>query len=278
MKQLSLLLTFLFVTATATAQKAEKVKGSRVVTTSQVEIAEFENLEIEDNIEVFLTEGSKSELEIEADDNLHDVITVADNSGTLRISANKDIYGAKKFSVKITYTKDMKMIMAKDEVVVTALTDLALDDFTFKTSGSAKVFANVRAKVFTLMTGDKSKAELNISAENAMIEMSKTSQLKALITAPKLKFDMYQKAIATVEGDANDLKLRVDNNTNFTGKNLTAKNAELICEGNPNVSINVAANAIIEASGKSEVELYGEQRIEIRKFTDSAQIRKRPVK
>lgn len=278
MKRISLLLVLLLLASTAFAQKKEKLKGSRMVTTAQKEISEFENIEVEDNLEVFLIKGDKCELEINADDNLHDAISIVNNGGTLRLSVANDVYGEKKLSVKITYTDGLKMMIAKDETNITALTDIKLDNFTFKTSGNSKVFATIKAKVFTLMANDKSKTELNVTAENTMFELSKNSQLKALVSSPKMKFDMYQKATATIEGDVNDLKLRLDNGTNFTGKNLTAKNAEAILEGNASASLNVAVNAILEISGKSEMELYGEQRIELRKFTDNASLRKRPIK
>jgi hypothetical protein len=278
MKKTAALLLLLLVAPLAFAQK-EKIKGSRNVTSSAKEIADFDNIEVEDNLDVFLQQGDKAELEIEADDNTHDAIIISSTGGTLRISTSKDVTSTKKFSVKITYTSSFKVLVAKEDTNVTALTDLKLDDFTSKISGSAKLFANVRAKVFTLMANDKAKAELNIVSENSTIELSKTSQLKALISAPKLKVDMYQKAIATIEGDVNDLKLRVDNNTNFTGKNLLAKNADVIAEGNANVSIAVSGIAGIAASGKSEIDLHGEQsKIEIRKFTESSSIRKRPLK
>ncbi len=272
-----IVLTLLLSTA-AFAQKTEKLKGSRIVTTSQKDVADFTSIEVEDNIEVFLSQGNKCELEIEADDNLHDAIVINQSGGNLRISVSKDVYGAKKFSVKITFTSDFKMVIAKNETYVTALTDITLADFTYKTSGSAKVFSTIKAKTFTLMQNDKSKAELNITADNSMIELNKNSQLKALISSPKVKFDMYLKSLANIEGDIIDLKLRIDGNTNFTGKNLTAKNADIILEGNANGSINVETRAILEASGKSEIELFGEPKIEIKKFTDNATLRKRLLK
>jgi hypothetical protein len=278
MKKTTALLLLLLVAPLAFAQK-EKIKGSRNVTTAVKEIADFDNIEVEDNLDVFLQHGDKAELEIEADDNTHDAIVISSTGGTLRVSTSKEITSTKKLSVKITYTSSLKVLIAKEDTHVTALTDLKLDDFTAKLSGSAKVFANIRAKVFTLMANDKAKAELNIVSENTTVELSKTSQLKALITAPKLKMDMYEKAIATVEGDVTDLKLRLDNNTNFTGKNLSSKNADIIAEGNANVSVAVSGIAGIAASGKSEIDLHGEQsKIEIRKFTESSSIRKRPLK
>lgn len=111
---------------------------------------------------------------------------------------------------------------------------------------------------------DKSKIELNVKAETAAVELSKSANMKALISSESLKFDMYQKSTAVIEGDIVDLKLRLDNNANFTGKNLNAKNAEIITEAYANGSIQVSVKAIIEAGGKSELQLYGDQKIEIK--------------
>jgi hypothetical protein len=279
MKKIPAFLLILLISSVALGQKREKIKGSRIVTTEQKEIGDFENIEVEDNIDLFLQQGDKTELEIDADDNTHDAIVISLSNGTLRLSTSQDVTSTKKFSVKVTYTDNFKMLIAKDEANVTALTDIKLDNFTFKTSGGAKIYSNVRAKVFTLMANDKAKAQLNITAESTIIELSKNSQLTALISSPKIKLDMYQKAIATIEGDVNDLRIRLDNNTNLTGKNLTAKNADIIAEGNANVSIAVTGIVGIDISGKSEIDLHGDQtKIEIRKFTDSAAIRKKPLK
>ena len=268
----------LLLTLAVHAQKKEKLRGSRVVTTTQHDVKDFTSIEVEDNIEVFLSQGTKCDLQIEADDNLHDAFNIVESGGNLRLSLTKDIYGAKKISVRITFDNDFKLLVAKDDTYTTALTDINLGDFTFKTSGSAKVFATVKATTFTVMQNDKSKIELNLTAQNATVELNKNAQLKALISAPKLKIDLYQKALANIEGDVNELRLRMDGNTNLTGRNLTAKQADIIAEGNCNASVMAEVRAALECSGKSEVELYGEPKIEIRKFTDNASLRKRPLK
>jgi ABC-type uncharacterized transport system ATPase component len=72
MKKVVLLLFALLFTAFTFAQKKEKIKGSKVVTVTQKAVENFENLEVEDNIEIFLIKGSTQSLEIEADDNLHE--------------------------------------------------------------------------------------------------------------------------------------------------------------------------------------------------------------
>lgn len=267
-----LLVLFVGLSAIASAQK---LKGSKVVTTSQKEIGNFEAIEIDDNIELFLSKGDKADAEIEADDNLHEAISITESTGILRISAAQPVSSFKKLSVKVTYTDDFKLLTAKGTSNVTALTDLALEDFTIKTFGSSKIFATTKGKKFTIMANDKSKTELNVSATEAVVEMNNSSNIKALISSDKLTFDMYQKTSAAIEGDVNTLKLRIDNNANFTGKNLTAKTADLTTEGNSNCSIEVVEKAVISASGKSEIDLHGEQKIEINKFSDNALISKK---
>jgi hypothetical protein len=108
--------------------------------------------------------------------------------------------------------------------------------------------------------------------------LSKNAQLKALIAATQLKVDLYQKSSAVLEGDVAELKLRLDNNSEFTGMNLIAKTAELVVEGNSTTSLNVVANAVIEASGKSEIQFYGDAKIELKKFTENTIIMKKTLK
>jgi len=279
MRKINILLALVLFTSVAFAQQKEKIKGSKIVTITQKEIGDFETLEIEDNLEIFLIKGDQSGLEIEADDNLHDAIEIDLKAKNLRLAATKQVTGAKKFSIRITYTDNLKMVMAKNDANITALADINLPDFTFKGFDSSKFFANVNSKKFTLMANDKCKSELNLKSDETAIELSKNAQLKALISTPLMKFDMYQKSTAVIEGDVIDLKLRLDNNSNFTGKNLTAKNAEIVVEGYTTCSIQVSNKATIDATGKSEIQLYGETlRVDLRKFADNAALLKKSLK
>jgi len=278
MKKTALLFVLALFTSAISAQQKEKIKGSKIVTVEQKEIGEFENLEVSDNLEIFLIKGDKCGVEIEADDNLHDAIEISLHGNTLQLSASKEISGAKKFSVRITYTDDFKMAIAKNQANITALADISLNTFTFKSFDSAKIFANVKSKSFTLMANDKSKTELNLTGEQTTIELSKNAQLKALISTASMKFDMYQKSTAVIEGDVTDLKLRLDNNANFTGKGLTAKNVSLLVEGYTVCSILCNTWMAIEASGKAEIQIYGDQKIDLRKFVDNATLYKKPTK
>lgn len=276
-KQYIGIVIFILTTTLAFAQK-EKVKGSKIVTVTQKDVAEFENLEIRDNLEVFLIKGDKCSVEIEADDNLHESIDIKATGKMLTLSSSKQISGAKKYSVRVTYTDGFKMLTAKNDANITALAELNLPNFTFKIFDNVKLYANVNAKTFTLMADGKSKTELNLKSEDATIELSKNSQLKALIAATQMKFDMYQKSTATIEGDVIDFKLRMDNYTDFMGMKLASKNTLLVAEGNADCDVNVGTKLVLDAKGKSDIRLYGEQKIEIKNFLDSVSLTKKPLK
>lgn len=278
MKKIALLFIVVLLTSISYGQKREKVKGSKIVTIEKKEIGNFENLEIEDNLEILLIKSDKCSLEIEADDNLHSEININTNGNTLRLTTLKDVGGFKKFLVKVFYNNDFKLLLAKHETIITATSDVELDNFTIKSFDYSKIFMNGKIKTFTIMQNDKSKSELNLKAETVTIELSKNAQLKALIASNQLKADLYQKSSAVVEGDVIDLKLRLDNSSEFTGMNLISKSAELIAEANTTTKINVVTNATIEASGKSEIQFYGDAKIELKKFTENTVIMKKTLK
>ncbi len=271
-------LTLILCTLLSFAQNKEKVKGSKIVKMEQKQVESFQNLEVEDNLEIFLVKGNECAIEIEADDNLIEFVEYKAAGNTLKLSTSKEITSSKKLSVRVTYTDNFKMVIAKNETNVTSLSDLVLDNITFKTYDYAKLYLNAKTKMFTLMANDKSRIELNLTSEKTAIDLSKSAQLKALISSADMKLDLYQKSSANVEGDVNALDLRLDNNSTFNGEKLSAKNAEIKAEGYSNATILVTTKVLIDASGKSELELYGEPKIEIKRFTESAVLTKKPSK
>ena len=278
MKNSIVLIALLLISSAAFSQKKDKVKGSKIVTTEIKKIENFESLEVNDNLEVFLVKGNECGLEIEADDNLHDAIDAVVSGSNLRLSTLKNAFGYKKLSIRVTYTKDFKLVVTRNEATVTALAQVELDNITFKSYDYSKLFLNAKSRNISLLMNDKSKAELNSKGENTVISLSKNANLKGLITSTSMTFDMYQKSEALIDGDVELAKLRLDNNAEFSGKMLNLKNAELTCEAYSKISLNVKNTLSIDASGKSEIQLFGDQKIEMKRFVDNAVLMKKPTK
>lgn len=275
MKKFTFLATLLFITTISFAQKKEKIKGSKIITHTINAIETFDNIEIEDNLEVFLVKGESPSVEIEADDNLHDAINFSVAGNTLRVFTLKDVISSKKFSIRINYTENLKLVVAKGETVINALNNLQAENITIKNYDKSKSFLNVESDYFTLILNDKAEAELNVKAQNTTLELSKNAELEALVASPEVKIDMYEKSNLKIEGDAENVKLRLDNNSNLDAKKFTAKKLDITIEGYANADVNVTNEITIDASGKSEIELYGEPKVEINKFTNSTTLYKK---
>lgn len=271
------IIALIFSSSMLLAQKAEKIKGSRVVTSSVKEIKSFNAIEVEDNLEINLEKGDKNEIKIEADDNLHDIINLNVQDEILIISTSKEAQSFKKLTVKITYTNDLNLVTAKDESVINAIQEIILDNITFKTFDRSKLFLNVNSKNFILQSNDKSKTELNLKGENTFIELSKNTSLKALINSTNLKCDLYQKATAALEGDANNTTLRLDNSAELTARNFNSKNTDVSIEGSASCNLLAENTIVIDATDKTEIELYGSPKIEIRKLAGEAKLFKKPI-
>lgn len=271
------IIILLFSSTLLLAQKAEKIKGSKIVTSTIKEVKAFNAIEIEDNLAINLEKGDKNEIKIEADDNLHDIISLEVQNDILMIATSKEAQGFKKLSVTITYTNDLNLVTTKDESVVNAIQEIVLENITFKTFDRSKLFLNVNSKNFILQANDKSKTELNLKGESTFIELSKNATLNALINSTDLKCDLYQKAIATIEGDANNTNLRLNNSAELNARNLNSKYTDVTTEESASCNLLAENNIIIDANDKTEIELYGNPKIEIRKLDGEAKLFKKPT-
>lgn len=275
MKNITFLLLTLLCTTLTFAQKKEKVKGTKILKTEKHDVEAFQEIEIEDNLEVFLVKGDKNAIEIETDENLHSAIDYKNYGKILRLNTNKEISSFKKLEIRVTYTDSLKLVSVKHNAKLNAISELNVKNVTIKTFDYSNSALNINTPNFTLITNDKSNINLNLKSDDASIEMSKNSELRALISTNKLKFDLYQKAEANVEGNTNDLKLRLDNNAKYAGNNLTSKMTGITIEGTTECGVFSNGNLSISASGKSKLSIYGDPKIEIKKFSDEAVLMKK---
>ncbi|MFH6944451.1 GIN domain-containing protein [Flavobacterium sp. FlaQc-52] len=275
MKKNTALLLLLLLTTVTFAQKREKIKGSKIVTTSVKEVGEFDGIEADDNLEVYLEKGEKNEIKIEADDNLHDIIGMDLRDRTLRLYTSKETTIFKKLIVRVTYTNSFKNVIAKNEAAIYALQEVQLDDITFNSLDYSKLFLNVNSKKFTLIADDKSKTELNLKSEDASLQLSKSASIKTLVSAIKFKCDLYQKAVAAIEGIAEKATIRLDNNSIFTGTKFTLKDSNVTVENYATASILAETTIAIAVGDHAELSLLGNPTIQLTRFSEEAKLIKK---
>lgn len=257
------------------AQSKEKIKGDRNVTIKQTYLDSFNTLIIKDDFEVQLVYNSKASVEIEADDNLHEAITVGVSDGALIIETPYRIASKKKLVITVNYSDELSNIMLYDSAEVRSLTSLELESLDLKVQDNSRAYLNVKSNTFNFTATEKTKSRLNITADSSSYKLSDNSKLDALVKGMSSNFDLYQSTDATIEGDTEDVVLRLDNSSNFEGKNYSVKNADVLIEASSDLSLSVEMLLVLKASGNTETYIYGEPKIELETFTDTAKLQKK---
>jgi len=275
MKNITVLLLLVFGLSTSiNAQDLDKVKGDRNLTIEQTYIDGFKKIVVGEDFKVELFYNKKPSVEIETDSNLHEYIDINVIDSVLTITTTRELR-SKKLNVKVNYSDGFADIEVKDDGEVRSLTSLELDNATLKTSGSARAYLNIKANDFNFVSTEKTKVKLNVTATNVSVEVSDNTKMDALINASEVKMDLYQRANADIEGTIQNLNLRTDNNSQFNGKNFTTNTCSVLAEMSSDVYVEVIENITIDASGSSEIYLYGTPKITITKFIDTVKLQKK---
>ncbi|MBC2845768.1 DUF2807 domain-containing protein [Winogradskyella flava] len=253
----------------------EKIKGDRNVTIKQTFIDDFESLVVNGDFSVEIVYNSKPSVEVEADDNLHDVIQFDVVDGILTFVETMRITSKKKLTITVNYGDSLKNIEIKGDGEVRSLTSMELGDVTLTTSDNSRAYLNINAVNFTYKSSGKSKTRLNLTADSTKIELSDNSKLDALINSKITNFDLYLRSDAVIEGNADSSVLRLDNSTNFNSPKFDVKRVDAALEDNSDLTIAASESITIAASGDSEIYLYGSPAITITKFDDTAKLQKK---
>jgi len=272
-KILLVLVAMLFMAPTIIAQ--EKIKGDRNVTIKQTFIDDFETIVVDGDFSIEIVFNSKPSVQVEADDNLHDVIQFDVVEGVLTFVETTRISSKKKLNITVNYSSSLQNIETKGDGEIRSLTSMELGDATLTTSDNSRAYLNINAKNFIYKSSGKAKTRLNLNADSTKVELNDNSKLDGLINSKVADFDLYLRADASIEGTASNSIIRLGNSTNFNGSKFDAQTVDVSLEDNSDLTIAVSKTITIAASGDSEIYLYGNPEITITKFEDTAKLQKK---
>ncbi|WP_055442473.1 GIN domain-containing protein [Lacinutrix himadriensis] len=261
----------------------EKVKGNKNVTTVETIIDDFNTITFGDKFEIELIQSDAASVEIETDENLHEIIEFSVKDSVLSFSTSAKIQSSKRLNIVVNITKSLRYIEVNDDAEVSAANTLKNDSLELKINDYAKAFLNIKNKKFTLTNNNRStfgissKSKLNIESDKVIIELNENSKTEALIETDSLKVEMYQGAFAKLEGDVEHAVLNTINSSDFSAKNLTINTCNLIIEDSSDATIHVVNELTLEASGTSDVNLYGDPKITINKFKGTSTLHKKEL-
>lgn len=227
------LLALLFVSvlmSSCNVNMFNRVNGNRnVVTADRSTSQKFTKIKVSTGLDLYLSQGSKNKVTLEADENLHDIIITEVNDGVLKIYSEKNIWQAKARKVFVT-VKNLEGLTA--------------------TSGS-DVYTEDVLKVETIKVSATSGADIRIALDADTVETSATSGSDIRIS-----------------GTANNHTSRANSGASIEAYKLISKNATVNVSSGADINIYASESINAKASSGGDIDFKGNPR-EINKKSSS---------
>jgi alpha-L-arabinofuranosidase len=221
LSKLIAMLVVLFITSSCFMDGIMGIKGNRnVISESRTISSDFEKIDIQQGINLYLTQGNTTSLKVEADENILDLLITEVENNQLKIYFKKNVYKAKARNVYLT-TNTISSIEASSGASVKTENTWQANQFKLNTSSGSSVKININASDVTSSSSSGSTIRLYGKTDTFSAKASSGSTIDAdeLITVD---------AITKVSSGANI-------NVNVSRK-LTAKassGGSIDFEGNP---------------------------------------------
>ena len=265
---------FLFVTISTFAQKKEKIKGNREVTTVIYEIDAFQTLVVKEELEITLINGSTPQVEISTDENLHEIFTIEVVDGALNISTTKEIRSSKKLAIFVTVSDSLERIHIESEVQLKSLTTLNINTLEINAMGNSEVDLKIKSDSLAINSYGKSDQRYEIQTNELILTAFEESNVKAKINATKVTSHV-EFAEVLLEGQTDVLYLEVKEKGEFNAPAFTAKEVSVAATEQAKVVVNATEKITIDAHDNSEINLLGNPAsIIMLKFEEEAILRK----
>jgi hypothetical protein len=158
------ILILLFVTtlfSSCAVDMFNRVKGNRnVVTEDRSNKKDFRKIKVSTGLDLYIFQGPKNQIKVEADENLQDIIITEVNDGVLKIYSEKNIWKAKARKIYVTI-KNLEAITATSGSVVYTNDPLEVNNLKISATSGAVTYISVDAN--TIETNATSGSNIEVS-------------------------------------------------------------------------------------------------------------------
>ena len=172
LKYLTLIFLCLGVTACADGQLRKTVHGDHNVVKKERSAGSFTGIRVGTAIDVFLTQGDKMSLVVEADENLHEYIVTEVKDDVLHIYFDANVRDAERKRIYVTM-KDITSVTTTSAGDILGETPVKTDNLKLSASSAGDIKLEVYAKDIELdasssgditLIGDADKLDANLSS------------------------------------------------------------------------------------------------------------------
>ncbi len=173
-----LIVALLAVTFSAEGQARRTVYARGKVTTEERKVGSFHSITVSSGITVYVTQGERESMRVEADENLHDYIVTETRGGVLNIYTRANIRNARSRKVYVTM-REVRSLKTSSAGDIICLTPIVADDLVLSTSSAGDINIEVRAKQVKAGSSSSGDITLKGSADKLSASLSSAGSLKA---------------------------------------------------------------------------------------------------
>jgi hypothetical protein len=163
----------LVITACADGQIRRTVYGNKNVVKEERNISgAFTGVRVSTGIDVYLSQGSQTKIEVEADENLHEYILTELSNGTLNVYTDVNIRTAEMKRVYVTM-KDIKSVGTSSAGDVIGVTPVRTDELRLSASSAGDIKLEVYAS--EIDASISSSGDITLSGEAGFLEADLSS-------------------------------------------------------------------------------------------------------
>lgn len=233
MKTLIKLTTFLLLLVTTTSCFMDGLTGIKgngeVVSEDRTISSNFSEIKVQQGIQVYITQGNSTELKVEADENIIDVLRTEVKNNILNIYFDKNVYKASSRKVYLT-TSDISKI---------------------ETSSGASV-----------------KTENTIETTILELDSSSGSAIKMYVNADEISSSSSSGATINIYGKSKEFSAMASSGSTIDADKLETINATAKVSSGANIDLNVSGKLIAKASSGGDIDYEGNP-TEVNKDTSS---------
>lgn len=206
------------------------IKGSRVVVSEDRNISsDFEAIKVQQGINLYLTQGNSTEISVEADDNIIELLMTEVNNNELKIYFEKNVYKAKARNVYLT-TNDISKIRAS--------------------------------------SGARVKSENTLTANTLDLDASSGSSMKIYVSADDVTSECSSGANIDVFGKAKSFSAKASSGSSIDADELECSTAIAKASSGASIDLNVSKKLTAKASSGGDIDFSGNPQ-EVNKDTSS---------
>jgi len=155
------------------------VKGNGNVQTEERPVTSFNKIKIGGAFEVLLRQGDKEEVEIEADDNLLEIIETSVSGKTLTVRTDKNIRKAEVLRAYITFT-DLEKLDVSGAVELKTNSPITTEKLEIEVSGAAKIDMELEVNKLVMDMIGATEIHLSGRAKDVVADISGACELNAI--------------------------------------------------------------------------------------------------